>query len=48
MTAVEYTIARVVHTLEEAAKTRPLTTKEMQFLARMRALMRRLKMEERK
>ena len=48
MTVLEYVIAHRVHKLTEESKTRPLTTGEMQFLARTRALMERLRAKEAK
>lgn len=48
MTVLEYVIAHRVRALMEESKTRPLTTGEMQFLARTRALMERLQTQEAK
>ena len=48
VTILEYVIAHRVRALMEESKTRPLTTGEMQFLARTRALMERLRTKERK
>jgi hypothetical protein len=48
MTIYEYAMARQVGVLTEESKTRPLTTEEMQFLARTRALMERLRAKEAK
>ena len=48
MTLIEYATARYVGVLKEEAKTRPLTTEEMQFLACTRALMERLRAKEAK
>ena len=48
MTILEYAIAHRVRALMEESKTRPLTTGEMQFLARTRELMERLRAKEAK
>lgn len=48
MTVLEHVIAHRVRALMEESKTRPLTTGEMQFLARTRALVERLRTKEAK